>query len=151
MLAAGGATICIATHSGAITAYSVSTGHKRWSVNTGVPRALAASARGRCIAVGLASGSIELLDVDTGVRTASIEGHEGPVTALAFCSNGRRLTSLGRDGALRLWDTATAHLVATLRSDAGSAASLTSLADGRIAIAWDDGRIELLAVTGCET
>ena len=137
--------ICIATRTGGLAARSVSTGYERWAVNLGAVRALAASAPIRVIAAGLASGSIELLDLETGARIASLDAHDGPVVALAFSIEGRHLTSVGRDGAVRLWDAVNARLVLTPLQHAGGAASLTSLADGRTVIAWDDGRVEILA------
>jgi WD40 repeat protein len=107
---------------------------------------LAASAPARFIAVGLASGLIELRDVTTGVRMASLDAHHGPVLALRFAMDCRHLTSVGSDGVVQLWDAASARLVTTLLQREGGAASLMSLADGRIVIAWDDGRVETLEI-----
>jgi WD40 repeat protein len=126
----------------------MSTGSELWAAAVGAVRALAASAPTRVIAAGLASGSIELLDSETGARIASLDAHAGPVVALAFSIDGCHLTSVGCDGAVRLWDTPNARLVTTLLQHAGGAASLTSLADGRSVIAWNDGRVEILAVPG---
>ena len=138
--------ICIATRTGVLAARSASTGDELWAVNVGVVRALAVSGPGRVIAAGLASGSIMLLDLRTGARIASLDAHHGPVVALACSMEGRQLTSVGPDGAVRLWDAASARLVTTLLQREGRAASLTSLADGRTFVAWDDGRVEM--VTG---
>jgi serine/threonine protein kinase len=66
-------------------------GHERWSADVEGVRALAASPDGRFIALGLASGSIELRDVDTGALMASFAGHHGPVVALTFCAENRIL------------------------------------------------------------
>ena len=96
-------TICAATRSGEVTARSASTGRELWCVKVGIVRALAASAPGRVIAAGLASGAIALLDVNTGAQLATLDAHQAPVAALAF-------------------------------------------SDGRFVAAWDDGRVETLAV-----
>ena len=138
-------TICIATLAGGVITRSTSTGGELWAVNIGAVRALAASAPVRVIAAGLASGSIELLDLETGARIASLDAHRGPVVALAFSTEGRHLTSVGCDGYVRLWDAVNARLVTTLLHDEDGPASLTCLADGRIVIAWNDGRVEMVA------
>ena len=65
--------------------------------------------------------------------------------ALAFSTEGRHLTSVGCDGYVRLWDAVNARLVTTLLHDEEGPASLTCLADGRIVIAWNDGRVEMVA------
>jgi hypothetical protein len=142
VLAADADTICIATRTGGLAARSVSTGYELWAEAVGAVRALAASVPIRVIAAGLASGSIELLDLETGTRIASLDAHAGPVVALAFSIEGRHLTSVGCDGAVHLWDAANARLVTTLLQHAGGTASLTALADGRTVIAWEDGRVE---------
>jgi serine/threonine protein kinase len=138
-------TISIATLAGGVITRSASTGGELWAVNIGAVRALAASAPVRVIAAGLASGSIEFLDLETGARIASLDAHRGPVVALAFSTEGRHLTSAGCDGDVRLWDAVNARLVATLFHDEESPASLTCLADGRTVIARNDGRIEMVA------
>ena len=82
-------TICIATLAGGVITRSASTGGELWAVNIGAVRALAASTPVRVIAAGLASGSIEFLDLETGARIASLDAHRGPVVALAFSTEGR--------------------------------------------------------------
>ena len=138
-------TICTATRAGGLSARAASTGSELWAVSLAGVRALAANTPARVIAAGLASGSIELLDLKTGARIASLDAHRGPVVALAFGIDGRFLTSAGCDGAVRLWDAANASLVTTLVQRERGAASLTTLADGRIVVVWDDGHIEMLA------
>jgi WD40 repeat protein len=108
--------------------------------------ALAASASSRRVAVGLAFGSIELLDSRTGARRASLDAHLGAVAAIAFSADGRYMISVGGDGTVRLWNPATAQLVTMLLHHDGGAASLTLLADGRVAVAWADGRLAVLAL-----
>jgi len=76
----------------------------RWSVHVDGVRALAVCDRAQCLAAGLASGVIELLDLKTGAKTRSIDAHPGPVVALAFSPDGRHLTSAGGDGVVRMFD-----------------------------------------------
>jgi eukaryotic-like serine/threonine-protein kinase len=105
---------------------------------------LAASAAADRLAAGRASGSIDLFDTTTGLRTVVLEGHRGSVAALAFSGDGRRLTSVAHDGAVHQWDVPNARLVTTLIVREGHRASLTTLPDDRIAVAWDDGRVDVL-------
>jgi eukaryotic-like serine/threonine-protein kinase len=81
-------TIGVATRSDEVTGRSASTGEELWCVKVGVVRALAASTPGRFIAAGLASGTISLIDVNTGAVCATLDAHQAPVAALAF-SDGR--------------------------------------------------------------
>jgi hypothetical protein len=76
---------------------------ERWTVNLAGARALAVSVETQRVAAGLESGAIELLDLKTGAKIATIEAHQGPVDALAFSPDGRCLTSAGVDGAVRLF------------------------------------------------
>ena len=74
-----------------------------WNMKVPGVRALAVSTGTQCVAAGLASGIIELLDLKTGARITSIDAHHGPIAALAFSADGRHLTSTGDDGAVRLF------------------------------------------------
>jgi tRNA A-37 threonylcarbamoyl transferase component Bud32 len=73
-----------------------------------------------------------------GAWTAAAVG----LRALAHTPDGRHLVSGGADGAVRLWDVNDGRLVATLLQRECGVAAVTALADGRLAIAWDDGRLE---------
>ncbi len=77
----------------------VSVGFEPWPVRVHGVRALAASPDGRFVAVGLASGSIELREADTGTPIASFERDHGSVTALAFAADGR-LVAAWDDGSV---------------------------------------------------
>jgi eukaryotic-like serine/threonine-protein kinase len=76
---------------------------EQWNRKVPGVRALAVSTATQCVAAGLASGIIELLDLTTGARITSIDAHGGPIGALAFSADGRHLTSTGDDGAVRLF------------------------------------------------
>ena len=61
---------------------------------------------GRWLAIGLANGSIEVLDARTAMPAGPPKrGHEGQVTALAFSPDGKFLYSGGVDGTIRTWET----------------------------------------------
>ena len=149
LVAADADTICRVTDARGLAATSATTGQELWTVSVDRVCALAAHASARLVAVGLALGSIELLDSRTGARRASLDAHLGAVAAIAFSADGRHLLSVSGDGAVRLWNAETAQLETTLLQHDGGAASLTPLTDGRVAVAWADGRLAVLAVP-CE-
>ena len=53
---------------------------------------------------GLRNGSIELLDMTTGERITTLNGHTATVETLVFSSDGKTLVSTGRDGTILVWD-----------------------------------------------
>src|SRR4051812_46668451 len=66
-----------------------------------------------------------------------LRGHHGPVLAVAFHPDGRRLASGGFDGLVRIWDTRSGT---TRRRLAGHRAKVTALAfsaDGRWLVSGD--------------
>ena len=84
---------------------------KLWDVATGeniTTLAIASgtvsfSPDGTLLAFG-AGDSIELLDVVTKEDSVTLEGHEGPVTSIAFSSDGNTLASGAADGTMKVWD-----------------------------------------------
>ena len=147
----GASAIFIATHDGRVVSWSAATGREQWAITVGFVRALAVSGEGRVVAAGLESGVIELLDPQTGAHVGSLSGHDGAVLGLTFNSDGRLLVSAGSEGAVRTWDVAAACLVNTpIRRETGPA-SLTWLPQGRMAVAWDDGSVDVVDLTPVES
>jgi WD40 repeat protein len=65
------------------------------------------SAEGRTLVTGSADGTTILLDLTNPahlVRTATLTGHTGPVTSMAFSPDGRTLATGSADQTVRLWD-----------------------------------------------
>ena len=61
---------------------------------------------------------VTLWDPETGSRIASLTGHSGGATDVAFLSDGATLTALDRNGRLHFWDMNTGRTLA--RTLAGS-------------------------------
>ena len=64
----------------------------------GAPSAL--SPDGRVVAFGAADGSVDLLDLHTGILRVAADRHTGPVTDLRFAPDSRTLLTAGGDGRL---------------------------------------------------
>jgi WD40 repeat protein len=98
----------------------------------------------RLVAAGLWTGGIEILDAGTGVRAGMLPGHLRVVRGLAFNEDSRVLASVGSDGALHLWDVAGGLLLMTPAERDVGASHVIFLANGRVAVAWNDGRVVLV-------
>lgn len=109
--------LCSASLDGTVWGYDGKNG-RTWLASWTRAAPLAVAASFATCAVGLADGTIEVVhpSVENLQPSAAIqlEGHTGPVGALAFSSDGRLLASRSHDGTLRLWRTDRWELVATL-------------------------------------
>ena len=107
------------------------------------------------IAVGRTQ-TVDLLHPDTKQIRATLRGHAGPVRALAFSSDGRRLAAAGgqpgRPGEVLIWDTATQSIVARIASQRDAIDAVAFSPDRkRIATASFDHAVKLWdAATGRE-
>jgi tRNA A-37 threonylcarbamoyl transferase component Bud32 len=146
----GTGDIFIATLDGRVVGWSATIGSEQWAVTIGHVRTLAVTADGRILASGLDSGAIELLDAMTGTRIGSLAGPEAAIYGLAFNGDGRLLASASADGGVRIWDIAARHLVISQARRGNGTASLAWLADARLAVVWDDGRVDIVG-TGATT
>lgn len=101
---------------------------------------LAASRDGRTLAAGMAIGSVNLADFETGKRIASLLGHTGAVRAISFNADGTRVVTGSLDGSARLWDASTGTELRMFSGHEGSVETALFSADARrIVTASRDG------------
>lgn len=85
-------------------------------------------------ALGIYSGnSITVVDVRTGRRALSLDGHEAHIHDSGWSRDGRTFASAGYDGAVRFWDVATGRCLSVTTPHAGYACSVALSGDGRLA------------------
>ena len=99
---------------------------------------VAQSPDGATLAIGSRS-TLRLWDIDQGRERATLVGHTGRISSLAFSSDGARLASGSYDRTARVWDAATGGVAATFDLSAPVKAVAFS-PDGRTlaAVSWDD-------------
>jgi WD40 repeat protein len=92
----------------AVVLRELSTGHRLGELDLGGhrARALAFHPAGRLLAAGTAEGPILVFDVATGQQVASLAGHRGGTTSVAWSLDGKRLASGGNDLTALVWDAA---------------------------------------------
>jgi WD40 repeat protein len=66
--------------------------------------AVALSFDGQRAVTGTSEGAIDVWDIEAGVVSATLGGHESAVQALAFAADTRQLASASYDGTIRVWD-----------------------------------------------
>lgn len=97
---------------------------------------------GRLLATaGIVSSLVTVRDARTGKRIAVLEGHTGPVVALAFDATGSRVASASTDGTVRVWRARTGESLAVLRpAERVAATGALFTRDGRhLVTMWEDG------------
>ena len=75
--------------------------------------------------------TINVWDATTGTTICALRGHEGPVYALAYSPDGKRLASGSADKTIRLWEPASGKEVAVLRGHEKPVEWLTYSPDGQ--------------------
>src|SRR5262249_6467710 len=111
---------------GAVTAWDVPSGkvRRRFSPTTGhLPNSaislcepgMAVSPDGKTLAASGDGNAILLLDLATGKEALVLGGHETPIGALDFTTDGKAVISAAADDTVRMWDPATGKEVRRVR------------------------------------
>jgi WD40 repeat protein len=105
-----GRTMASGDQHGVVTLWDRTTGEARATLGAAGDRVfmnevLAFSSDGRTLVVAV-DRSVQLWDMDTGRRVASLEGHQGKVKCLAYSPGGTHLVSDSYDRTVWLWDVA---------------------------------------------
>src|SRR5436305_3674926 len=130
-----------------------------WNVNThqivqscatAYPYAIAWSSNAKTIAVGTAEGKISILNIVTGDAIATLQGHQGWLTDIAWSHDGVFLASTGVDGTTRIWEVASGKNRLTLtRKQSGRMNAVAWSPDGkRIVSGGNDGAAQIWGVAG---
>lgn len=96
---------------------------------------------GKLLAVGAASGTLQLWDVESFKQVANLKGHNGLVWRLAFSPDGENLVSGDDQGFIKLWDVDSQKLSADLSGHVRSIRALRYSPDGsKILSVSEDGK-----------
>jgi WD40 repeat protein len=122
----------------------------------GVVSCLAYSPDSRTLAVGLGQSivtgaskqQITLYDSTTGEELATLSGHSGAITALAFAPEGQALVTASVDGTARKWQLESRETVATFRGHTGPILSLALSRDSQVLVSGSvDGMVKVWDMT----
>ena len=76
-----------------------------------------------------------------GDQLATWKAHDWIITCVAFSPDGQRFASGAQDSRIKIWDTASHKLLATLTSDRGAVWSVAFTSDNRLFSAGTDGQV----------
>ncbi|KAK2861459.1 hypothetical protein FQN49_004176 [Arthroderma sp. PD_2] len=126
-----------------------------WNMSTGiqlqtwesrsVENRAAFSPDSRLLAIVCDHTTVKLRNPATGMELQTLEGHSGPIIALAFSPDGQLLASGSEDGTVRLWDcTASAEPQAAKGDYLGRLYFVAFSPDGRLlALGYDEGTVKI--------
>ena len=86
---------------------------------------------------GASGAEVRLWDLTSGKRARVYQGHEQPVTAIAFSPDGKRLASASADQTIRLWETSSEEELGKLTGPEGPVLALAFSPDGKTLASGD--------------
>jgi WD40 repeat protein/DNA-binding SARP family transcriptional activator len=105
------------------------------------------SPTGDLVATAGTAQAADLWSSTTGRHMATLVGHTGAITDLAFSVDGSRLATASADGTVRLWDPDTGEQQLVLRGHIGLATSVSFSPDGsQLASTSADGSVRIWAL-----
>jgi WD40 repeat protein len=104
----GRAVAVFGGHSPGVTCFEVPTGRQLLSLNKGGVCAFAPDGRTLAVAA-FRSAEVQLVEAATGKVFATLRGHEGAVTGLAFRADGAVLATGSADNTVLVWDVRPGH------------------------------------------
>jgi len=132
------ATFAVSLGSAIRTTRGTQSEHSDW-INS-----LAFSQDGNILASGSPDQMIELWNIETRQKIATLTGHSGSVNSLAFSRNNLILASGSDDRTIKIWSIETKQAIATLMGHADSIGSVTISHSGKILASGSlDGTIKL--------
>ena len=127
---------------------------RRWSaratrvarlVHTDGVNRVAFSADGKLVGTASTDGTARVWESATGDLVADLRGHGASVESIAFGSSGRYVATAGEDLTVRVWDLG---IERTLRDERSVAAVAVAPSGSLLAVAEEDGDLELRALGG---
>ncbi len=114
------------------------------------PTAVALSADGASLALGMSTGEVQLRRVADRTLLLAVQGHSGPSMGVALSADGRLVASASWDETVKLWEAPSGRLRATLRGHTGRVWRVALSGDGRLVVSSGaDGTVRLWeAVSG---
>jgi WD40 repeat protein len=145
-----GRTIVTAADDGTVRLWTED-GKLVWTAAQGSPLTAAVVSNG-LVATGAANGSVRLWHARNGASAGALAGHTGPITSLAFSSDGSLLISGSADHTARMWSTQTGKLIHALVGHTLGVTSVSFSANGKLALtASVDGDARIWSVASGQT
>lgn len=114
---------------------------KRFNAGADVSRAGTAAPDGKSIAVGLANRNAIVIDPKKPFSwDATLIGHRGPVNAVAYSPDGKRILTGSTDKTARIWKARSAKSLKTLRGHTGAVRAVAFSPDGILVATGSDDK-----------
>jgi U3 small nucleolar RNA-associated protein 15 len=113
-----------------------------WSKHKNIVRCLSFRNDGKLLIAGDGDGAANIYDVAvTRNIIRRLRGHDGPVVAVAFCSDKSRVATAGEDQTVKIWDVPTGQVLLNLTGHSDAVRSLVPVGENGLISAGADGKI----------